>query len=43
MLNKLTNREIFSFIFVLYTNIHMFLLFAYENFYGNMLINNLFI
>lgn len=43
MLNKLTNREVFSFIFVLYTNVHMFLLFAYENFYGNMLINNLFI
>ena len=41
MLNNLTRREICSFIFLFYTNIHMFLLLIYENFYSNMLFNNI--
>ncbi len=40
---KLTRRETFSFIFLLYTNLHLFLNLFYIDFYINLLIRNLFI
>ena len=40
---KLTRRETFSFIFLLYTNLHLFLNLFYIDFYINLLISNLLI
>ena len=40
---KLTKRETYSFIFLLYTNIHLLLNFYYKEFYSRLLINNLII